>query len=62
MPNEYPPIDEVNSTVDKRIAKDRRPKTKPRFDDDDDSDVERRSRKKDRRGVAKTHRTLRDDD
>lgn len=63
MPNEFPPPDESNNVVDKRISRDRRLKSKPRFDDEDETEAAGRDRRdrRDRRG-SRTHRSLHDDD
>lgn len=67
MPSRVPPSDDMNQLSDQRSGKDRRQKTKQRFDDEDDQDTGdtgdagRRRDKKDRRG-GRTHRSLQNDD
>ncbi len=64
MPSRVPPSDDMNQLSDQRSGKDRRQKTKQRFDDEDDqdtSDAGRRRDKKDRRG-SRSHRSLHNDD
>lgn len=63
MPNDIPQPDELNNLTDKRSAKDRRLKSKPRFDDEDENEDNGRDRRdrRDRRG-SRTHRSLHNDD
>lgn len=64
MPNEFSQPDDLNNLmVDKRSGKDRRVKSKPRFDDEDDADSNGRDRRdrRDRRS-SRTHRSLYNDD
>ena len=64
MPKDFSPSDDSSNLAEQRSGKDRRQKVKPRFDDDDtdpDADQPRRD-KKDRRGDARTHRSLHNDD
>ena len=68
MPSRVPPSDDMNQLSEQRSGKDRRQKTKQRFDDDQDTgevgevgDASRRRDKKDRRG-SRSHRSLHNDD